>query len=61
MTDKELEKQLRKEQRADMRKLTVKMNKEVFDEIEKNSIIAWTTSKSFLKSIYVKTDVVNVQ
>lgn len=29
------EKELRKEQRANMRKLTVKMDKEVFDDIEK--------------------------
>lgn len=38
MTEKELEKiakELRKEQRANMRKLTVKMDKEVFDDIEK--------------------------
>lgn len=38
MTEKELEKiakELRKEQRANMRKLTVKMGKEVFDDIEK--------------------------
>lgn len=38
MTEKDLEKiakELRKEQRANMRKLTVKMDKEVFDDIEK--------------------------